>query len=286
MILYSLDLESSYASVQKAGGGGGGHDHHRDRFVSRWPTLKVLRPLRERTGGMIRPNTSGRQRRLSSIPIVAFRVGTDAIPRHDGFRRPTDVISLRAGACDRAGIALRVDMRENHRRVVTDDFFSSIRGETMATGIDRRELAFRNLDEVLADVQQLASGEFRTTGNHTFGQILNHLALSQDVSAGRIEAPPPPFFMKLMMPIMRRMVINSKPLKPGIKLPQQGESFFWPDKEFDVPSALEYFRDSVAYYNDNGPLEVHPFFGRLTKEDADALTCRHAALHLSFVHPA
>ena len=156
----------------------------------------------------------------------------------------------------------------------------------MATVVDRRDLAFNNIDEVLADAQQLAAGEVRTSGSHTFGQILNHLALSQDVAAGRVQAPPPPFFMKLMLPIMRRMVINAKPLKPGVKLPRQGESFFWPDKEFDVPSAMEYFTDSVAYYKSHGPLEIHPFFGKLTREEADQLTCRHAALHLSFVHPA
>ena len=156
----------------------------------------------------------------------------------------------------------------------------------MSAAIDRRKLTFQSLDEALADAQQLASGEFRTTGNHTFGQILNHLALSQDVAAGRVEAPPPPWFMKLMLPLMRRMVINSKPLNPGVKLPRQGESFLWPDQEFVVPSSLEYFKDSVEYYTSNGPLEIHPFFGKLTRAEADQLSCRHAALHLSFVHPA
>ena len=96
----------------------------------------------------------------------------------------------------------------------------------MADKTDRRALEFQNLDEVITEVERLAAGEVRTTGNHTFGQILNHLALSHDVATGRVQAPPPPFFMKLMMPLMKRMVINSKPLKPGVKLPAKGESFF------------------------------------------------------------
>ena len=132
----------------------------------------------------------------------------------------------------------------------------------------------------------MAAGEVRTTGNHSFGQILNHLALSHDVAAGRAQAPPPPFFMRLMMPLMKRMVINSKPFKPGIKLPAKGESFFWPDKEFDVPTAVNYFKASVDYYKSHGPLVIHPFFGKISKADCDELNCRHAALHLSFVHPA
>lgn len=88
------------------------------------------------------------------------------------------------------------------------------------------------------------------------------------------------------MPLMKRMVINSKPFKPGIKLPAKGESFFWPDKEFDVPTAVNYFKASVDYYKSHGPLVIHPFFGKISKADCDELNCRHAALHLSFVHPA
>lgn len=156
----------------------------------------------------------------------------------------------------------------------------------MAADLERRELKFGNLDEVVAEAERLASGEVRATGNHSFGQILNHLAISQDVSAGRVVPPPPPFYMKLMMPLMKRMVINSKPLKPGINLPAKGESFFWPDQEFDVPSALQYLKESTENYNSNGPLAKHPFFGKLTKDECDQLNCRHAALHLSFVHPA
>ena len=155
----------------------------------------------------------------------------------------------------------------------------------MATDSERRELEFKTLEQVVADVDQLVSGEVRTTGNHSFGQILNHLALSQDVSSGRATPPPPPFFMKLMLPLMRMMVINSKPLKPGIQLPKQGEAFFWPDKEIDVPTGAAYFKESTEYYLSNGPVEKHPFFGKMTKQQADELNCRHASLHLSFVHP-
>ena len=155
----------------------------------------------------------------------------------------------------------------------------------MAAQPERRELTFKNLDEVVAEAERLASGSVRTTGHHSFGQILHHLALSHDVSTGRATAPPAPFMMRLLIPLMKRMVINSKPLKPGIKLPAQGESFFWPDKEFDVPSALQSLKESVAYYKSHGPLEKHPFFGKLASGEDEQLNCRHAALHLSFVHP-
>lgn len=156
----------------------------------------------------------------------------------------------------------------------------------MASAPERRELKFQSLDEVIAEAEQLSEGKTRVSGNHTFGQILNHLALSQDVSTGRVTAPPPPFFMKLIMPLMRRMVINSKPLKPGIKLPAKGETFFWPDKEISVAEGIAYLKESTEHYKSGGPLSQHPFFGKLSQAEADELNCRHAALHLSFVHPA
>jgi Protein of unknown function (DUF1569) len=120
-----------------------------------------------------------------------------------------------------------------------------------------------------------SAGTVRTSGKHSFGQILNHLALSLDVSTGRVVAPP----------LMKRMVINSKPLKPGLKLPAKGEAFFWPDREFEVPAASTHLKVSVDYYNRNKPLPYHPSFGKLTKQEMDELNCRRAALHLSFVHP-
>lgn len=156
----------------------------------------------------------------------------------------------------------------------------------MAENPERRELTFQNLDEVLVEAERLAASEVRTSGNHSFGRILNHLALGLDVSTGRVVAPPPPFFMKLIMPLMKRMVINSKPLKPGIKLPAKGEAFFWPDRDFEITSSLQYLREAVDNFKSNGPLQKHPFFGKLTTEQVEQLECRHAALHLGFVHSA
>lgn len=155
----------------------------------------------------------------------------------------------------------------------------------MATAPERRELKFNSLDEVVAEAERLAAGEVRTTGSHTFAEILNHLAISQDAAAGRKQAPPPPFFMKLMLPFIRMMVLNGKPLKPGIKLPAKGESFFWPDKNIDLPTALTNLKESTQYYQTNGALEKHPFFGKMSAEVSEDFNCRHAALHLSFVHP-
>ena len=150
---------------------------------------------------------------------------------------------------------------------------------------ERRELNFKSLDEVVEEAERLAAGEVKTTGNHSFGQILEHLARTHDMCTGKLEAPKPPWFMRLMIPFMKPMILKDEPLKAGFKLPPKGEAFFWPDQEFDVQEALTHLKESVDNYKKNGPLPKHPMFGAMTREQNDSMNCRHADLHLSFVHP-
>lgn len=157
-------------------------------------------------------------------------------------------------------------------------------GDSPTNTGERRELEFHSLDEVLAEAEQLASGSVRTTGNHTFGQILEHLARTHDMATGKIEAPAPPWYMRIMIKIMKPMLIKDQPVKPGFKLPSKAEEFFWPDREFDVQGALTHLRESIENYKAKGPLPKHPMFGTMTSEQSLRLNCRHAELHLSFVH--
>lgn len=154
----------------------------------------------------------------------------------------------------------------------------------MSTTPERRELSFSTLNEAVAEAERLASGEVRTTGKHTFAQILKHLALTHDMSTGKIVGPRPPLMMRILMPLMKSMII--KDVKPGFNLPPKAEAFFWPDQEFEVPQALAHLKESVENYKTNGPLEKHPVFGRLSREKNLELNCKHCAMHLSFVHPA
>ena len=154
----------------------------------------------------------------------------------------------------------------------------------MSDKSERRELTFKTLDEAVADAELLAAGEVRTTGGHTFAEILKHLALTHEMSSGKIEGPKPPLLLRLLMPLMKKSILNG-PVKPGFNLPKKGESFFWPKGDYDVHEALAHLKESVAYYNEHGPLPVHPVFGKATREQVDRLNCNHCAMHLSFVHP-
>ena len=149
---------------------------------------------------------------------------------------------------------------------------------------ERRTLEFKSLDEAVADAERLASGETRTTGNHSFAQILKHLALTHDMATGKIVPPRPPFIMRMLMPVLKHLILRG-PVKPGFKLPADAEAVFWPDGDIDVQEALQHLRESVENYKTQGPLAVHPVFGKLPRETNEHLNRSHCAMHLSFVHP-
>lgn len=155
----------------------------------------------------------------------------------------------------------------------------------MSGQTERRQLVFNDLNEIVADAERLASGPVRTTGNHSFGQILEHLARTHDMATGKLPSPPPPWYMRLLIPLLKPMLLGNKPLSPGFKLPPKAEKVFWPTQECAVATTLDHLKDSVAHFNAQGPLPRHPMFGAMTRQQNELLQCRHAALHLSFVHP-
>ena len=63
-------------------------------------------------------------------------------------------------------------------------------------------------------------------------------------------------------------------------------TLFTKDQEFEVQGALAHLKESVEHYKSEGPMPKHPMFGKLSREQHDRLNCRHAELHLSFVHRA
>lgn len=153
------------------------------------------------------------------------------------------------------------------------------------TSQERRELSFSNFEAVIEEISNLAAGNARTTGNHSFGRIVQHLAIANNMVVGKIKPPKLPFFMRMLMPLIKGSILN-KPAAPGFKLPSSDmQNFFWPEAEIEPATALENFKQSVALYETEGPLPVHPVFGKATKEQVHNLLMSHAAMHLSFVHP-
>ena len=148
----------------------------------------------------------------------------------------------------------------------------------------RREISFSNLEEVVSDIESLASSQHETSGVHSFGKIVQHLATTNEMLVGNIVPPKLPWYMRMAMPFLRNGILNN-PVEPGFKLPNSAmQDFFWSADEVDLQSAVENFRKSVKLYNERGPLPVHPVFGKATREQIEKMTLSHAAMHLSFVH--
>ena len=150
---------------------------------------------------------------------------------------------------------------------------------------NRRELTLSTLNEVVDEVERLASGNVITTGKHSFPQIVRHLALTNNMTTGRLTVPKPPLIMRLILPLIRSAILKG-PARSGVKLPKAAESLFWADEDISIGDAVAMLKESVAYYEQHGPLPVHPIFGKASRQQLDHLTCSHAAMHLSFVHPS
>ncbi len=149
----------------------------------------------------------------------------------------------------------------------------------------RREVSFSSLEEVISDIEKLASSQYETTGSHSFGNIVQHLATTNEMVVGNIIPPKLPWYMRMAMPFIKNGLLNN-PVKPGFNLPNTAmQEFFWSKNDVDLKEATENFRTSVQAYNDKGPLPVHPVFGKATKEQIHKLILSHAAMHMSFVHP-
>ncbi len=152
---------------------------------------------------------------------------------------------------------------------------------------DRRPLRFDRIDEVLADVERLATAEaargLATSGQWTLGQALNHLATwvnySYDGVPLRLPLP-----VRLVMRALKRQILT-RPMRPGSRLPGVVGGTLAIDV---VPTAasLAHARRSFARLQAASPDRPHPLFGPMTLAEWTALHCRHAELHLSFFSSA
>ena len=147
----------------------------------------------------------------------------------------------------------------------------------------RRELHFETLDEALAEAERLTNGEVETTGRYSYGQILDHLAKTMDTVTGDLVPPPAPLPLRLAVRMVRPIMIK-RTLPSGFKLPSKSQSLLWSTDDVDVPTGLQRWKKSIDRYK-TCELQPHPVFGKMTREQHDQIQCRHAELHLSFVHP-
>lgn len=148
----------------------------------------------------------------------------------------------------------------------------------------RRKVHFSSIAEAVADAEQLAAGEVKTTGHYSFGQILEHIARAMDTVTGKVDAGPVALPIRIAARIGRSYIL-SHPVPAGYKLPGKSQSILWPSEDVDVSAGLTSLKQAIERFETTEPLRSHPVLGNLNRKQHEQMQCRHSELHLSFVHP-
>ncbi|MEM8737543.1 MAG: DUF1569 domain-containing protein [Planctomycetota bacterium] len=149
---------------------------------------------------------------------------------------------------------------------------------------ERRVLHFSDLEEILADAEQVTAGPHVTTGNWTAAQIIRHVAMGFEMANHGIDLPIP-LPIRLAGRTMRFFGLHTKPVRPGIKPPAKIAAAFEPPPETTLEAALTRLREEVGYAQQHPMRHASPLFGKLTPEEWKQFQCRHAEMHFGFIHP-
>lgn len=155
---------------------------------------------------------------------------------------------------------------------------------------DRRTLRFGRMEDILRDAEWLnteaESGKaLRASGNWTPAQVIDHVAKTMTYS---FDGFPPeakaPLFIRFLLKMMKSSVLI-KPMKPGIKLKGKMAELFAPDPNVTWGQAMTRLRSMVGRIKRGDRMKaISPAFGVLAHEEWIQLHCRHAELHMSFIH--
>jgi Protein of unknown function (DUF1569) len=148
----------------------------------------------------------------------------------------------------------------------------------------RREISYRNHDEVLADVERLGAGGYRQLGNWSLGQMARHLASAMNTALDgpAVRAAWP---MRFVARLLFKNKVVRGPMKPGFQLPPKFAPSLVPAATADH-EGIDVLRTAVRRWNSESQRHPHGFFGALTPAEWEQLMLNHAAMHMSFLLPA
>ncbi len=147
----------------------------------------------------------------------------------------------------------------------------------------RRTLRFNSIAEAIADAEAAVSKPYRTVGNWTAGQILDHLARTARINFDGPHSQAPWFLRTFVAPFMRKKFVTAL-MPSGFQFTPQMEPFR-PDDKANAQAALSELRKQLTRLEKEAPTAPHPFFGKMTHAEWIGLHLRHCELHLSFLVP-
>jgi hypothetical protein len=148
---------------------------------------------------------------------------------------------------------------------------------------DRRQLHFATLDDILADVNQLADAkDIRALGNWSPGQIFQHLATIMNKSIDGFDHHLPRSMRVLVRLFFKRRFLRN-PMPPGFKLNKKTAAEIIPPSPIETHVGLRSIRDAILQTETKRAPRA--FMGPMSQGDWLKLHCRHSELHLSFLTP-
>ncbi len=144
---------------------------------------------------------------------------------------------------------------------------------------ERRKLTFANLDDVMADVEDLMRG-YITVGQWSLGQICRHLA---SAIQWLLEGGPDPAFPPVPEGVRQRL-LDSGRMRAGVQIPHPS---LLPPPDLDDRTEADALRKAITRFASvTDPLPAHPILGPLTRDEWTRFHCIHCAHHLSFAVPS
>lgn len=154
--------------------------------------------------------------------------------------------------------------------------------------MERRDLTFNSLDEIFADVKALPAEGLTASGNWTPAENVEHVGKVIGFATHGFPDVKPPKMMKFIFTTLMKIAggkLLKMKIKPGVKL-SAGMDALLPEKGVSWDVAVRRMEKNIADAKEHKMTHPSPIAGHLGHEKWTLLHCRHAELHLSFIHPS
>lgn len=131
--------------------------------------------------------------------------------------------------------------------------------------------------EIVNRINKLTPESQRQWGKMNVAQMLAHLQMPMGVALGT-NTVKGNWFMKLILPLFKKMLYDEKPWKQGLPT---DKTFVMTGTEKDFTTEKNLLLDKVSRFTETNMVnEKHPVFGKLTKEQWSKATWKHIDHHL------
>ncbi|MGY8770882.1 MAG: DUF1569 domain-containing protein [Pirellulales bacterium] len=147
---------------------------------------------------------------------------------------------------------------------------------------NRRKVRYESYDDLLADVDQLASNDLEVLGNWSLAQNLKHLAGAFNGSIDGLDFKAP-FFIGIMARLFMKGKFLNDAIPSGFSVPENLRGDLTAEDSYSLEEGLAIFKAAVARVQTESIRTKHPVLGNISREEYDKFNLRHAEMHLSFL---